>query len=140
MEEDIIIYAKRALVVIGVESDPKHVISVRPTPKPRMTRADAWKKRPVIMKYWAWKDEFVAKANVSGLSLENVLDILFVLKMPKSWSGKKCTRLELTEHLQKPDRDNLLKAVQDSWGVDDSAVWDGRTTKIWGAMDLIIVY
>ena len=24
--------------------------------KPRMTKADTWKKRPIVLKYWAYKD------------------------------------------------------------------------------------
>ena len=32
-------------------------IKIIPRAKPRMTRADTWKKRPCVVKYWAYKDE-----------------------------------------------------------------------------------
>ena len=30
-------------------------IKITPVSKPRMTRADTWKKRPCVLKYWAYK-------------------------------------------------------------------------------------
>ncbi|MGU0055537.1 RusA family crossover junction endodeoxyribonuclease [Enterobacter hormaechei] len=35
-------------------------------------------------------------------------------------------------HQQKPDKDNLEKALLDAIFDDDSRVWDGRVTKVWG--------
>jgi len=81
---------------------------INPVPKPRMTRADKFRKRPVVCKYWAFKDE-VRKAGVkfppSGAT------IIFILEMPKSWSKKKKARMAGQPHTQTPDLDNLLKAL-----------------------------
>lgn len=33
------------------------VFNIEPVPKPRMTQADKWKKRPPVLKYFAFKDE-----------------------------------------------------------------------------------
>lgn len=49
-----------------------------PVPKPRMTKSDAWRKRPCVMRYWAFKDKVrelgigesagKAKTRTSGLT------------------------------------------------------------------------
>ncbi len=59
--------------------------------------------------------------------------------MPKSWSQKKRTQLNGQAHQQKPDKDNLEKALLDAIFDDDSRVWDGRVTKLWGEKGQIIV-
>lgn len=118
----------------------RHYLEVEPNTAPRMTRSDAWKKRPCVMQYRGFKDEFRAACNVQGYQLEEVLDIVFIIPMPKSWSKKEKQEKFLTKHLPKPDRDNLLKAVQDAFNANDSFVWDGRTTKLWGYFGSIIIY
>ncbi|MBG3071635.1 RusA family crossover junction endodeoxyribonuclease, partial [Proteus mirabilis] len=42
-------------------------------------------------------------------------------------------------HQQKPDKDNLEKALLDAIFDDDSRVWDGRVTKVWGERGQIII-
>ncbi|MBG3071584.1 RusA family crossover junction endodeoxyribonuclease, partial [Proteus mirabilis] len=42
-------------------------------------------------------------------------------------------------HQQKPDKDNLEKALLDAIFDDDSRVWDGRVTKVWGKRGQIII-
>jgi len=60
------------------------------------------------------------------------LDWLAVLAPAKSWSKKK-ERLLLGElHQQKPDRDNIDKAVLDALFKDDSGISCGLIRKIWG--------
>lgn len=118
----------------------KYVFDTAPHSAPRMTRSDRWKKRPIVVSYFAFKDEVRLKANLMGYKLSGVLDILFVVPMPKSWSKKKKREMYLTKHEQTPDRDNYLKAFQDAFNEDDSFVWDGRTTKIWGEKPYIIIY
>ncbi len=53
--------------------------------------------------------------------------------MPKSWSAKKKAAHEGEPHRQKPDLDNLVKAMLDALHDDDSHIWDGRFTKRWSA-------
>lgn len=59
--------------------------------------------------------------------------------MPGSWSRAKRLAMEGMPHESTPDRDNLEKALLDSVYGQDCHVWDGRTTKLWGTQDLIIV-
>jgi len=102
-----------------------------PMPKPRMTRADTWKKRPIVLDYWAFKDEITSQANKNGFSLGEAYRAEFYIKMPKSWSNKKKDKMKGTPHRQRPDIDNLIKAIQDTLLKEDSAVWYVVSTKKW---------
>lgn len=105
------------------------VYDITPIPKPRMTQRDRWKKRPCVVRYHQFKDDIRA----SGLTVSTSgCQLLFVMPMPKSWSKQKKEVYENQPHEQKPDIDNLLKAVLDSLFDDDSCVWDIRATKVWG--------
>lgn len=44
-----------------------------------------------------------------------------------------------TPHMQKPDKDNLEKALLDCVFEEDSHVWDGRVSKLWGWTGAIII-
>ena len=64
--------------------------------------------------------------------------------IPKSWSKKKSAETIHRPHLQKPDGDNLLKAVADglnriAWG-DDSQVYEMTVCKVWGHSDMTNVF
>ncbi|HDL1113754.1 TPA: RusA family crossover junction endodeoxyribonuclease [Mannheimia haemolytica] len=104
--------------------------------KPRMTRADKWKKRDCVLRYRAFKDE-VRLYNVS--LPESGYHLIFVMPMPQSWSKKKKAEMNGKPHQQKPDKDNLEKALLDALFEDDCRIWDGRVTKIWGEMGKIVV-
>ena len=57
---------------------------------------------------------------------------IFTLPMPKSWSKKKRENMRGRPHRQKPDVDNLCKALLDALYTDDCVVWDIAIRKIWG--------
>lgn len=64
------------------------------------------------------------------------LRIVATFEIPKSWSKKRQAEALGGYHTQKPDRDNVEKAVQDglnriAWR-DDGQVADGRCIKRWG--------
>lgn len=42
-------------------------------------------------------------------------------------------------HQKKPDKDNLEKALLDAIFDDDSRIWDGRVSKVWGTTGMITV-
>lgn len=105
------------------------IYNITPVPKPRMTQSDRWKKRPATDRYWAFKDA-VKLANIE--LPESNSHVTFTLPMPKSWSKKKRMEMKGKPHKQKPDGDNLLKALQDAIYNDDCAIWDIRITKMWG--------
>jgi len=117
-------------------SEPETIYNITPMGKPRMTRSDAWKKRPCVMRYWEFKDTCKAQ----GLAVpESDSHLIFILPMPKSWSKKKKLLMDGKAHQSKPDIDNITKAVLDAVYKDDSKVWDLRTTKLWGVEGMIVV-
>ena len=59
--------------------------------------------------------------------------------MPSSWSKKKKVEMNFANHQQKPDIDNLLKALMDSLLEDDSKVYQLTANKIWSYDGRILV-
>ena len=106
-------------------------INIQPVAKPRMTRSDRWKKRPVVLKYWQFKDALKEKAEQKNWDLSKDVTIYFSIAMPKSWSKKKKKQMNLQPHQQKPDIDNLIKSVLDSLAEDDSYVYSVNAKKYW---------
>lgn len=112
------------------------IARVVPVGKPRMTQRDKWKKRPAVMRYRAFADQLRLCANAAGFTRERlkdvaVLDWVAYLPMPASWSSKKREAMRGQPHRQKPDRDNLDKAILDSLFDDDCGVYAGRLVKRW---------
>ena len=98
-------------------------------PKPRMTQRDKWAKRPAVVRYRAFCDEVRALGvNVK----ESGSEVVFVIPMPKSWSKKKKAEMIDEPHQQRPDLDNLLKALLDAIYDEDCTVWNIKASKIWG--------
>jgi Holliday junction resolvase RusA-like endonuclease len=112
----------------------KHHI-ITPVAKPRMTQRDKWMKRPAVVKYFAFKDECREK----GVSLKDESYVCFIIPFPKSM--KKAERQELLyrPHQQKPDLDNLLKALMDAVLDEDSHISHVQVKKIWGERGEIII-
>ena len=118
------------------DTDSVMEYSITPTPKPRMTQRDKWKKRPATLKYFAFKDE----CRLKGVYLPKCgAHITFVIPMPKSWSKKKKESQNNSAHQQRPDVDNLLKALMDAVYGEDCGVYDVRISKYWGINGKIIV-
>lgn len=110
--------------------------NITPVPKPRMTRRDKWEKRPCVLRYFAFKDECrLKKVELS----EDGNKIIFVMPMPKSWSLKKKRAMDGSPHQQKPDADNLLKAIYDAVFDDDAKVWRMYCEKRWGFTGKIVI-
>lgn len=51
--------------------------------------------------------------------------------MPKSWTARKREDMDGAPHEQKPDIDNLLKALLDATHHDDSHIWRICAEKRW---------
>ena len=103
--------------------------SITPCPKPRMTRADKWKRRPEVLRYRAFADE--ARLKIKAIPERH--HVVFVLAMPASWSAKRRRETNLREHKQKPDIDNLAKALYDALlPGGDQHLCDVRLSKAWG--------
>lgn len=101
---------------------------ITPVPKPRMTKSDAWKKRPCVMRYWAFKD----KVRELGIELICPCKITFYVPMPKSWSKKKKTSFDGRPHLNETfDVDNGLKGLMDAIYDQDGHIWSIAVEKRW---------
>jgi Holliday junction resolvase RusA-like endonuclease len=116
-----------------------------------MTQSDKWKTNPnhpdpkkrqrlPVTRYFAFKDTLRILSAKASWQLPDVLNIVFLIRMPETWSNKKKREMLFTAHKCRPDRDNYLKAVQDTFDVDDGYVWDGRTTKLWSHTPAIMIY
>lgn len=104
------------------------LIHLNPRPKPRMVQSDKWRKRPVVQKYWEYKD---ALRKEYPHELPESLYLSFAIQMPKSWTKRKKEQLRHKPHQQKPDVDNLVKAVMDCLSDEDSGVYKVHAQKYW---------
>tara|TARA_R110002020_G_scaffold153326_2_gene332714 strand:- start:75 stop:443 length:369 start_codon:yes stop_codon:yes gene_type:complete len=109
------------------------ILDVTPVSKPRMTRADRWKKRQSVLKFFAFRDAVKQSPAWKTLQLLDMdsFKIVFHVPMPKSWSKKKKAQFEGKPHQQRPDLDNYLKAWKDSVYEEDAVVWNVEATKLW---------
>lgn len=99
----------------------KFIIPIEPMGKPRMTRADKWKKRPVVVRYRQYCDRI---RDVVGKIEGDVwlVNMKAYLPMKKSFSKKKLISLVGKSHRVKPDIDNIYKGVLDAILKNDSGV------------------
>ena len=106
---------------------------VTPLGKPRMTRRDRWKNRECVSRYHSFKDEFRSLLNGKIPFPHQIKSVSWIayLPIPESWSKKKKAEMAGTIHQQKPDRDNIDKAILDSLFGDDSHVAVGLIGKFW---------
>lgn len=112
------------------------IYEVTPVPKPRQTRADKWKKRPCVVRY----REYADRCRELGMTVENGDQIIFHLPMPASWSKKKRAEHDGKPHTQRPDLDNLLKAVMDAVLPEDCSIWWlSRVEKRWASFSAVII-
>jgi Holliday junction resolvase RusA-like endonuclease len=112
------------------------VYPITPVPAPRQVRKDAYNPSPMVQRYRAFRDEVAVRHVQLPTPYHHVI---FVLPMSTSWPGSKRAKLLGMPHQFRPDRDNLEKALLDSVFGEDSHVWDGRSTKLWGGQGLIII-
>ncbi len=105
---------------------------ITPVSAPRQVKSDVWNPSDHVLRYRAFRDECALR----GVTISpRDTSITFVLPMPASWSQKKKDAMRFMPHEQKPDLDNLIKALVDAAyrNADDGKVSSyGRTEKIWG--------
>ena len=107
-------------------------IDMVPMSKPRQTRSDVWRKRPVVLRWRAWADEIRLACQYEEFIPGNELVMEFYIPMPKSWSKKKRAEFVGEPHTQnRLDIDNLAKAVMDALIKDDGCVHYLRAEKFW---------
>ena len=106
------------------------IYPILPVPAPRMTRSDKWKQRKCVMAYRHFRD----KVREAGIVLPVPGKVTFYLPMPMSWSAKKRKAMEGQPHTQRPDWDNLAKALCDALFEEDGHIWGMWVEKRWAAM------
>ena len=113
-----------------------------PIGKPRMTRADKWRRRPCVLAYRACADKarYALRAAPASIGVQvdgqfpaGLYDVSWMafIAMPESWSKKKKAALRGKPHFGKPDRDNIDKAILDALFPDDRGVTSGALLKFW---------
>ena len=114
--------------------------AIAPVPKPRQTQADKWKvgrkARPAVARYRAFADT-VRRERVR---VDNYNAVVFVVAMPKSWTKRKRLESLHRPHTQRPDKDNLEKALLDAIYGEDCHIWYTATAKFWGETGGIFVF
>ena len=116
------------------------LINVTPVAKPRMTRSDKWKKRPIVLKYRNFKDELRPYLkDITRITKTGKLALIFYLPMPESWSKKKRADMANRPCLKKVDIDNLIKAFLDAVCKEDSHIYEISAIKYWDYTGSIIL-
>ena len=98
--------------------------------KPRMTRSDVWRKRPAVLRYRAFCDLVRSHAPTLPADVFGIFIVAY-MPMPPSWSNRKTDLHWATINRQRPDGDNILKAVMDALFEEDSGIGVTVCTKIW---------
>lgn len=109
---------------------------ITPVAKPRMTRRDQWAERPAVVRYRLYCDALRGYARREGFELPDAgAHLVFHIPMPPSWSKKKRAAMDGQPHKQRPDVDNLVKAVLDALRPDgDAEVWMIGAEKRWSTV------
>lgn len=124
----------------NVDDDGSVWIFHKPHPKPRMTRSDKWKKRPIVERYFAYCNLLKMIDNLSGGKLTLITNsgrvgMKFGLSVPKSRK-----EVEGDPHKVTPDLDNFCKAVLDAICDNDSHVHELHLKKEYSDHPYIKVY
>lgn len=108
----------------------KFTVPIAPIGAPRMTRRDRWAKRPCVVKYHQWRD--AVRPHIPELPKNPVgLSWTVYFPFPPSYSPKKQKELSGKPHREKPDRDNVDKALMDLMFEQDKGVAIGTLQKLW---------
>ena len=114
-------------------------IDINPVSSPRQNRSDRWRKRPIVLRYRAYSDALRQACLKEDFILGEAIYMEFHIPMSKSWSLKKKARMLGTSHQQRPDADNLAKAVMDSLLPEDCKVWHIEAKKFWSEEGRIVL-
>lgn len=77
------------------------------------------------------------------MTLPQPCKVVFWVPMPKSWSKRKRQMLVGRPHKQRPDLDNMEKALFDALFGEDSHIWSVWGEKRWGthgAIEVVPLY
>lgn len=128
-----------------------YLFDVIPMGAVRMTQSDKWKTNPnhidpnkrqreVVTKYFDFKDKIREQAKSMKFKLSGVLEIVFLVPMPFTWSEKKKVRHNKKPVETRPDIDNYVKAFMDALESEDGFVWKTIAEKRYAFKGSILVY
>ena len=120
------------------------IIKIEPCAKPRMTRRDRIPRlqSKTVRKYFDWKASMQLKlkeCRAKAIDKKGLLICQFTIAMPKSWSKKKKQEMEGQHHRQRPDIDNLVKALMDAAYIEDCTIHTINASKVWGSTGHIYI-
>lgn len=98
------------------------------------------RQRKVVMQYFAYKSALFVLAKQMKFELNEVLDALYLIPMPDSWSEKKKQRMNGLPCKVKPDTDNITKGIKDALKKNDSDIWWEKAEKRWAYNGSIIIF
>jgi Holliday junction resolvase RusA-like endonuclease len=110
-------------------------IDIDPVPAPRQTQRDRWTMRRPVARYRAYADALGA----AGIRLPTAFVVSFHIAMPTSWPESLKAAMEGKPHLRKPDKDNLLKALQDALMESDACIHSSAQTKRWARAGRVVI-
>ena len=114
----------------------KFTVPGPPCPKPSMKASDRWRKRPCVLRYWAWCDLARMCAKAAGCPTDSQLVKRFTLAAYFKPPDSKQDRIG-KPHKQTPDADNLMKAGGDALFKRDEGLADVTITKHWGKVSRV---
>lgn len=103
--------------------------------KPRQTQRDKWKKRDIVMRYRQWADELRLRAPKDLPTRPRILKIHATIPMPKTWTLAKKKEKLASLHDEKPDADNIAKAVCDVLFTEDKTIGALEVRAYWIGTD-----
>ena len=120
------------------------ILRIPPMAKPRMTQRD---KIPALQskqaqKYFTWKRELQWKLKQFGIKRidnDGEVNCVFYIAMPQSWNSQKRKKMYATPHTQRPDIDNLIKALLDAVYQEDCKIYSIKALKKWAINSYIYV-
>ena len=107
--------------------------------KPRMTQRDKWAKRPCVTRYRDIATEMREQANEQCYTPYPSIKAIIGIKMPKSWTKKKKREMLGKPHQQRPDVDNITKAIMDILCKEDSFIYHIDIKKFWSEESIVLL-
>ena len=113
------------------------IFAINPMGKPRITHQGRFTDR--AKKYYKYKEDLLIQRG-SFVMPESNLYIIFYIPFPRSWNAKQKEQMYLKPHQQKPDLDNLVKALFDTFLTEDKKIWEFRAVKVWNYEGSISIF
>ena len=135
---------------LGASKSGIYTFDVVPMGKPSFQKSDKFRtkdhpnprmrQRPNVGRWIEFKKELVEQAKKQEFIMPaSGIDIRFKIPMPSSWSQKRKDRMNNMPHQQRPDTDNICKAIFDSLCEEDGYIYHYTVGKWWGKEGKIII-